>query len=107
MKVLYIYPHPDDESFGPASVMYQQQEQEHQVYLLTLTEGGATKQRFKYNLSIEEMGKVRVAEMKEIEKLLKLTEMTILDLHDSGLKEMNPLDIENVQFRSPRESMKN
>lgn len=96
MKILYIYPHPDDESFGPASVMHLQQEQGHQVHLLTLTEGGATKQRFRLNLSIEEMGKVRVAEMQEVAKVLKLSSMTILDLPDSGLKEMNPADIEKV-----------
>ncbi|QOJ28113.1 MAG: PIG-L family deacetylase [Ignavibacteriales bacterium] len=96
MKILYIYPHPDDESFGPASVMHMQQSQGHEVYLLTLTEGGATRQRHKYNLSIEAMGKVRVAEMQDVEKVLRLTGMTILDLPDSGLKEMDPADIEAV-----------
>ncbi len=96
MKILYIYPHPDDESFGPANVMYKQIREGHEVYLLTLTKGGATKKRFELNLSIEEMGEVRYKEMLCVEKVLKLTAMTVLDLPDSGLKEMDPREIEKV-----------
>jgi N-acetylglucosamine malate deacetylase 2 len=96
MKILYIYPHPDDESFGPARGMWKQHRQGHEVYLLTLTKGGATKQRFKYNLSIDEMGEVRYKEMLEVAKTLGLKEMKVLDLPDSGLKEMDPRQIELV-----------
>lgn len=96
MKILYIYPHPDDESFGPAHVMAKHRREGHEVYLLTLTKGGATKQRFKYNYSIEQMGEVRYQEMLNVAKVLDLTEMTVLDLPDSGLKEMDPRDIEHV-----------
>ena len=96
MKILYIYPHPDDESFGPAHVMAKQRRQGHEVYLLTLTKGGATKQRFKYGYSIEKMGEVRYQEMLNVAKVLDLTGMTVLDLPDSGLKEMDPREIEQV-----------
>ncbi len=96
MKILYVYPHPDDESFGPASGMAKQRRQGHEVYLLTLTKGGATKQRFKYGYSIEEMGEIRYKEMLEVSKTLNLNGMTILDLPDSGLKEMDPREIEQV-----------
>jgi LmbE family N-acetylglucosaminyl deacetylase len=37
MRILYLFPHPDDESFGPAPVIKQQIENGHQVFLLTLT----------------------------------------------------------------------
>jgi N-acetylglucosamine malate deacetylase 2 len=96
MKILYIYPHPDDESFGPAHVMYKQLKEGHEVYLLTLTKGGATKQRHKYGYSVEEMGEVRYKEMLDVEKVLNLSGMTVLDLPDSGLKEMDPREIEKV-----------
>ena len=72
MKILYIYPHPDDESFGPAHVTAKQRRQGHAVYLLTLTKGGATKQRFKYNYSIEQMGNIRYQEMLNVVKVLIL-----------------------------------
>ena len=96
MKILYIYPHPDDESFGPARAMYKQRRQGHDVYLFTLTKGGATKQRFKYGYSIEAMGEVRYQEMLCVAKTLDLSGMTVLDLPDSGLKEMDPREIEEV-----------
>lgn len=95
-KILYIFPHPDDESFGPAPAMWQQKRNGNEIYLLTLTKGGATKQRFKLNLSVEEMGEVRYQEMLAVEKVLELDGMTVLNLPDSGLKEMDPRDIELI-----------
>jgi N-acetylglucosamine malate deacetylase 2 len=96
MKILYIFPHPDDESFGPAGAMSKQRRDGHDVYLLTLTKGGATKQRHKYGYSIEEMGEIRYKEMLNVAKVLNLTEMKVLDLPDSGLKEMDPRNIERT-----------
>jgi len=96
MKILYVFPHPDDESFGPAGAMHAQLQQGHQVYLLTLTRGGATKQRFRLGISIEEMGQIRYEEMLQVEKTLGLSGMTVLDLPDSGLKYMDPREIERV-----------
>lgn len=96
LKFLYIYPHPDDESFGPASVMYDQLRQGHEVYLLTLTRGGATKQRFRLRLSIKEMGEIRFKEMLKVKEILKLTGMEVLDLPDNGLQEYDPRKLENM-----------
>lgn len=96
MRILYIFPHPDDESFGPAAAMYRQLQAGHQVYLLTLTKGGATKQRFKLGLSVEEMGEVRLQEMQAVSKVLGLTGMEVLDLPDGQLKELDPREIEAI-----------
>ncbi len=76
--------------------MHHQLQQGHEVYLLTLTKGGATKQRHRLGLSIEEMSEVRYQEMLEVKKTLGLTGMTVLDLPDSGLKYMDPREIERV-----------
>ncbi|NBC03455.1 MAG: PIG-L family deacetylase [Bacteroidetes bacterium] len=95
MKVLYIFPHPDDESFGPAPAISAQLRQGFEVYLLTLTKGEATKQRFRLGVSKQEMGKIRFKEMKCVEKTLGLTGMEILDLPDGELKNLNPIDIED------------
>ena len=96
MKILYIYPHPDDESFGPAHAMSKQRREGHEVYLLTLTKGGATRQRHKFGYSVEEMGDIRKKEMDNVAQVLDLSGMTVLDLPDSGLKEMDPREIEGV-----------
>lgn len=96
MNILYVYAHPDDESFGPAAVMHKQIREGHQVFLLTLTKGGATKQRHKFNYSIAEMGEVRYQEMQNVASTLGLKGMTVLDFPDSGLKEVDPRDLENA-----------
>jgi len=96
MRILYVFPHPDDESYGPAMAMSKQQRQGHEVYLLTLTRGGATRQRHKYGYSIEEMGQIRYQEMTCVEKVLDLSGMTVLDLPDSGLKHLDPRIVEQA-----------
>lgn len=105
MKILYIFPHPDDESFGPAPAISAQLREGHEVYLLTLTKGEATKQRFRLGVNKKEMGEIRYKEMKCVEKVLGLSGMTVLDLPDSRLKELDPRVIENEiknQFESIR-----
>ncbi len=96
MKILYIFPHPDDESFGPAPAIAAQKRSGHEVYLLTLTKGEATKQRHRLGVNKKEMGEIRYKEMQCVEKVLKLDGMRVLDLPDSGLKEMDPREIEGV-----------
>jgi N-acetylglucosamine malate deacetylase 2 len=105
MKIMYIFPHPDDESFGPALGMSAQMRAGHEIFLLTTTKGGATKQRHKLGLSVEEMGEVRYKEMLEVEKVLGLAGMTVLDMPDSGMKEMDPREIER-QIRAEIERIK-
>jgi N-acetylglucosamine malate deacetylase 2 len=96
VKILYIFPHPDDESFGPAPAMAAQLRQGHEVHLLTLTKGEATKQRHRLGVDKEEMGEIRYKEMLCVEKVMGLSGMNVLDLPDSELKWMNPMEIEDV-----------
>jgi len=96
MRILYIFPHPDDESFGPAPVIKSQVDHGHEVFLLTLTRGGATQVRKKLELSVSQMGAIRYQEMLNVEKVLQLTGMTVLDLPDDGLKELDPRVIEKI-----------
>lgn len=39
LKMGYIYPHPDDELFGPAAVIYDLICEGQEVHILTLTRG--------------------------------------------------------------------
>lgn len=66
------------------------------MYLLTLTKGEATKQRHRLGVGKKEMGEIRFKEMQCVERVLDLNGMTVLDLPDSGLKEMDPIEIEEV-----------
>ena len=94
MRILYVFPHPDDESFGPGPGIAAQRLAGHEVHLLTLTRGGATKVRHELGYSVAEMGEVRLGEMRQVAKVLDLTSMVVLDLPDSGLKEMDPRAVE-------------
>lgn len=96
MKILYIFPHPDDESFGPAPAISAQLRKGNEVHLLTLTKGEATKQRFRLGLNKKEMGEVRLKEMLCVERTLGLTSMKVLDLPDGEFKNLNPIELENV-----------
>ena len=94
MTILYVFPHPDDESFGPAPGIAKQQRTGHDVHLLTLTRGEATKQRHKFGYSKEEMGAVRFEEMQGVADALDLASLTVLDFPDGGLDDLDPTDLE-------------
>ncbi|NMH89596.1 PIG-L deacetylase family protein [Flavivirga algicola] len=94
MKIMYIFPHPDDESFGPAGAIDKQIKEGNKVVLLTLTKGGATKVRHQLGLSVQEMGAIREKEMLKVQKTLNISEMTILDYQDGRLAKTNPLHLE-------------
>ena len=95
MTLLYIFPHPDDESFGPAPAIARQVREGHEVSLLTLTHGGATKVHHDLGLSVEEMGARRKEEMQCVAETLGL-DLTVLDYPDGGLQDLDPRDLENV-----------
>jgi LmbE family N-acetylglucosaminyl deacetylase len=96
MRILYVFPHPDDESFGPARAISAQVRGGHEVCLLTLTKGGATKERLKFGYTVAQMGDVRRAEMQEVARVLGLADLTVLDFPDGGLKELDPRTLEAV-----------
>lgn len=96
MRILYVFPHPDDESFGPARAIAAQRRQGHEVYLLTLTRGEATKVRQKLGWTLEQMGEARHRELEAVAETLDLTDLRVLPLPDSGLKELDPWTIETA-----------
>ena len=95
-SLLYVFPHPDDESFGPAPVLARQVRAGHEVHLLTLTRGGATKQRHDYGYTVQQMGAVRLAEMGCVAEALGLTSLEVLDLPDGGLADLDPRLLEDA-----------
>jgi len=92
--LLYVFPHPDDESFGPAPGMAKQQRAGHAVHLLTLTRGEATQQRHTFGYSKDKMGDVRYEEMQGVADALDLASLTVLDFPDGRLDALDPRELE-------------
>jgi len=92
---LYVFPHPDDECFGPAPALARQRRKGHEVHLLTLTRGEATAQRNRLGYSKAEMAEARYQEMQNVANALDLTSLTVLEYPDGNLAELNPLVLED------------
>lgn len=103
-SILYVFPHPDDESFGPAPALAKQRRAGHAVHLLTLTRGEATTQRQKYGYSKEKMGAVRKAEMENVAEALDLSSLRVLDFPDGGLAGLDPRVLEEAVAERIRET---
>jgi len=102
-SILYVFPHPDDESFGPAPALARQQRAGHDVHLLTLTRGEATTQRERLGLSKEEMGETRRGEMQGVAQALSLASLSVLDFADGALAELDPRVLEGAVAAHVRE----
>lgn len=98
MTLLYVFPHPDDESFGPGPAIARQIREGHDVHLLVLTKGGATKVRHDLGLSVDEMGAAREKEMGCVAEVYGL-DLTVLDFPDGGLADLDPRQLEHVVER--------
>jgi LmbE family N-acetylglucosaminyl deacetylase len=92
---LYVFPHPDDECFGPAPALARQRRAGHDVHLLTLTRGEATSQRKRLGYSKAEMAEVRYQEMEAVAEALDLTSLTVTEYPDGALAEWDPLVLED------------
>lgn len=92
--VLYVFPHPDDECFGPAPALTRQRREGHDVHLLTLTRGEATTQRERLGYSKEKMAQTRFEEMQDVAEVLNLSSLTVLEYPDGMLAELSPLMLE-------------
>jgi N-acetylglucosamine malate deacetylase 2 len=95
VKILYIFPHPDDESFGPAGLIHQQKKDGHEVHLLTLTRGEATKVKYQLGLSDQEISEKRTEDLTKVVNLLNLDTFKILDLPDGKLAHIHLHELEN------------
>lgn len=93
-SLLYVFPHPDDECFGPAPILARQRREGHDVHLLTLTRGEATSQRERLGYSKAEMAEARYQEMQDVAETLDLTSLTVHEYPDGELAELNPLVLE-------------
>ena len=96
-RLLLVFPHPDDESYGCGGTMAKYvREERADVFLVTLTRGEASSQGPKLGLTKEQMGEMRSREMEEVARIYGLTELFLMDFPDSALETLDPRDLEEV-----------
>lgn len=87
MRLLAIFAHPDDESYGPGATLARYALTGHQVFLATMTRGEAGSLGICKELSPEEVAKMRTRELECAAKALHLSGLKIYDFPDKRLRE--------------------
>lgn len=88
-KVLFIYPHPDDETYFNAGLIQNLVKNNITTRILCLTQGGASS--LKEGIKDNELKYVRKKELESVMKFLKVSNYDILDLEDGNLENENSI----------------
>ncbi|MCL5970681.1 MAG: PIG-L family deacetylase [Patescibacteria group bacterium] len=89
MKVIFVFAHPDDESFSSAGTIAKLTQKGIEVKLITATRGEAGQVGSPPIATPENLGKVREEELRMATKVLGISELYFLDFLDGALKETN------------------
>lgn len=91
MKVIFIFAHPDDESFSSAGTIAKLTQKGVEVKLVTATKGEKGLVGKPPITTPENLGRVREEELKNVVKLLGVSKLYFLDFID-GVLDKTPLD---------------
>src|SRR3990172_12800689 len=92
-SILFIFAHPDDESFVSASLILLAKKLGLKTHLICLTKGGRGLNAYKhmhfakYQNKNGNLKKIREEELKKAVKILKLNNLILCDYPDAELKE--------------------
>ena len=87
LRLLFIYAHPDDESFGVAGVARMYADRGADIALVTATRGDAGRAGEPAICAREELPARREAELREAATILGIGHVTVLDYFDKRLAE--------------------
>ena len=86
MRVLAIFAHPDDESYGPAGTLARAIRDGHTVALLTLTHGESASLGISGQMSEQELAQRRSLELKTAARQIGIQQLNQLNLADRKLQ---------------------
>jgi LmbE family N-acetylglucosaminyl deacetylase len=89
-RLLYLYAHPDDESFGVAGISRMYADLGADIAIVTATRGDAGRAGEPALCSREELPARREAELREAARILGIKSVTVLDYLDKHLAEAPP-----------------
>jgi N-acetylglucosamine malate deacetylase 2 len=89
-RLLYIYAHPDDESFGVAGISRMYADEGADIAIVTATRGDAGRAGEPPLCSRDDLPARREAELREAARILGISHVTVLDYRDKHLAEAPP-----------------
>jgi LmbE family N-acetylglucosaminyl deacetylase len=99
-RLLLIFPHPDDETYGCGGTILKYVAEGAEVSLLTLTKGEASSQGAALGLTTAQMGEKRAEEMYRLRDHYGLSELVLLDFPDGKLADLDPRTLEEAVART-------
>lgn len=101
-RLLLVFPHPDDETYGCGGSILKYVREGAEVSLLTLTKGEASSQGPKRGLTRAQMGDMRAAEMHLLRDHYGLKDLFLLDFPDGALAGLDPRELERAVAETVR-----
>lgn len=95
MKFLFVFAHPDDETFSSGGTIAKLVQNKHQVVLVTATKGEAGEPGNPPLTTRDKIGEVREQELRRAMKVLGVSNIHLLGLIDGTLRYIKNTDIEN------------
>jgi len=102
-SLLFIFAHPDDESFGAAGTACRYSGEGARVTLVTATRGDKGKCGDPPVCAPEELPSVREAELQEAARIIGIADVRVLDYKDRELSSAQPDDVRETLVRAIRE----
>src|ERR1035437_269736 len=95
MKFLFVFAHPDDETFSSGGTIAKLTQNKHKVVLATATKGEAGEPGNPPITTRDKVGEVREQELRRAAKILGISNIHFLGLIDGTLRYIKNSDIEN------------
>jgi LmbE family N-acetylglucosaminyl deacetylase len=94
MRILVVYAHPDDESFGPAAVLAKYAREGAKVYGLIATRGEHGSTDLQPRPSPRELARLRERDLREAAAIIGFTRLDILSYEDGTLEAVPMKELE-------------
>ena len=103
MKFLFVFAHPDDETFSSGGTIAKLVKGKHQVVLTTATKGEAGEPGNPPITTRDKVGEVREQELRRAAKILGISNIHFLGLIDGTLRYIKNSEIENKILKTIKE----
>lgn len=96
MKIIFVFAHPDDETFSSGGTIHKLTELGHKVELITATKGEVGEVGEPPVTTKEKLGITREKELKEAAKILGISKVFFLGFIDGTLHKLKNKELENA-----------